>query len=194
MSQITKFKCNCCGEIHETWPALAFSSPDNYDCLSDVDKINIGKLDTDFCTINYGGEIAMFIRCTLIQKVKDYCENLNYGLWVSLSEKSFTDYKNKFKKESNETGYFGWLCNDLKDYEITESIPMDVITRSNGQRPELIPHKNFEHNFVTDYYNGISKVEAEKRISDMLAIVEKNENKQSKTENLEIKKWWEIWK
>lgn len=189
MSETIKFKCSCCGEIHEEWPALTFNSPDNYNCLSDIDKKNIGNLDSDFCTIKHSDQIDRFIRCTLIQKVNDHCENLDYGLWVSLSEKSFIDYEKNFNKESEETGYFGWLCNDLIDYEFTESIPMDVITQNNGQRPELIPHKSFDHPFVKDYYNGISKKEAERRISNMLEIVEKNE-----MENKELKKWWEIWK
>lgn len=186
MSKAIMFKCSCCGEIHEEWPALTFNSPDNYDCLTEIKKENIGKIDSDFCTIKHPDQTDMFIRCTLIQKVNDYCEDLDYGLWVSLSEKSFMDYEKNFKKESDEKGYFGWLCNDLIDYEFTESIPMDVITRNNGQRPELIPHKSFDHQFVKDYYNGISKEEAERRISNMLKIVEMNKKK--------TKKWWEIWK
>lgn len=185
MDETIKFKCSCCGKIHEEWPALTFIAPDNYNCLSENDKINTGYLDSDFCTINHSEQIDRFIRCTLTQKVNNHCENLDYGLWVSLSEKSYVDYEKNFKKESEEKAYFGWLCNDIIDYDFSESIPMDVITRNNGQRPELIPHKDFDHPFVKDYYNGISKKEAERRISNMLEIVSKNEAKK--------KKWWKIW-
>ena len=121
MSDNIKFKCSCCGEIHEEWPALAFISPDNYNCLSEEDKKSIGYIDSDFCTINYNDQIGRFIRCTLIQKVNDHCEDLEYGLWVSLSEKSYVDYEKNFKKDSEEKGYFGWLCNDIIDYEFSES-------------------------------------------------------------------------
>lgn len=31
-----------------------------------------------------------------------------------------------------------------------------------------MPHKDFDHPFVRDYYNGISKAEAEARIADMM--------------------------
>jgi hypothetical protein len=189
MSETIKFKCSCCGEIHEEWPALTFNSPDNYDCLTEIEKENIGEINSDFCTIKHNDQTDRFIRCTLIQKVNDHCEDLDYGLWVSLSEKSFADYEKNFNKESEEKGYFGWLCNDLIDYEFTESVPMDVITRKNGQRPELFPHKSFDHPFVKDYYNGISKKEAERRIANMLKIVGKNEK-----DNNETKKWWKIWK
>lgn len=190
MSNNIKFKCSCCGEIHDEWPALTFIAPDNYSCLSEEDKKSIGYIDSDFCTINYNDQIDRFIRCTLIQKVNDHCEDLDYGFWVSLSEKSYVDYEKNFKKDSQEKVYFGWLCNDIIDYEFSESIPMDVITRINGQRPELIPHKGFDHPFVKDYYNGISKKEAERRISNMLEIVNRNE-----TENEKSKKsnWWKIW-
>lgn len=190
MSDNIKFKCSCCSEIHEEWPALAFISPDNYNCLSEEDKKSIGYIDSDFCTINYNDQIGRFIRCTLIQKVNDHCEDLDYGLWVSLSEKSYVDYEKNFKKDSEEKGYFGWLCNDIIDYEFSESIPMDVITRNNGQRPELIPHKGFDHPFVKDYYNGISKKEAERRISNMLEIVNKNETEYKESKK---RKWWKIW-
>lgn len=191
MSENIKFKCSCCGEIHEEWPALTFISPDNYNCLSEEDKKSIGYIDSDFCTINHRDQIDRFIRCTLIQKVNDHCEDLDYGLWVSLSEKSYVDYEKNFKKGSEEKAYFGWLCNDIIDYEFSESIPTDVITRNNGQRPEIIPHKDFEHPFVKDYYDGISKKEAERRISNMLEIVRKNETEKVESEN---KKWWKIWK
>ncbi|MES2238746.1 MAG: DUF2199 domain-containing protein [Bacteroidota bacterium] len=186
MSKEIQFKCSCCGKIHEEWPALTFNSPDNYSCLTEDDKKNIGYLDSDFCTINDNGEIHRFIRCTFNQTVNDHCEDLHYGLWVSLSEKSYLDYEKNFKKETAQEGYFGWLCNDIIDYEFSESIPMNVYTRTNGQRPELIPHENFNHPFVKDFYNGISKEEAEKRISHMLKIVNENET-------TEKKKWWKIW-
>ena len=189
MSKNIKFKCSCSGETHEEWPALTFISPDNYHCLSEEDKKRIGYIDSDFCTISHNDQIDRFVRCTLIQKINDHCEDLDYGLWVSLSEKSYVDYKKNFKQDSEEKTYFGWLCNDITDYEFSESIPMNVITRNNGQRPELIPHKDFNHPFVKDYYNGISKKEAEKRISNMLEIVSENE-----TEKVDKKKWWKIWK
>lgn len=185
MSETIKFKCSCCGEIHEEWPALTFISPDNYNCLSEDNKKSISSIDNDFCTINHSDQIDRFIRCTLTQKVNDHCEDLDYGLWVSLSEKSYIDYKKNFKKESEEKAYFGWLCNDIIDYELSENIPMNVITRNNGQRPEIIPHKDFDHPFVKDYYYGISKKEAERRISNMLEIVGKNEP-------IKKKKWWKI--
>jgi hypothetical protein len=123
--------------------------------------------------------------------VNNHCENLDYGLWVSLSEKSYLEYKEHFKKDGEEKVYFGWLCNDINGYDFPESIPMNVVTRNDGWRPELFPHENFDHSFVKDYYNGISKIEAERRISEMLGNTIVNMNEKVEAEN---KKWWQIWK
>ncbi|MGN7987675.1 DUF2199 domain-containing protein [Pedobacter sp. 22226] len=163
-----EYKCSSCGEIHEEWPALTYNSPSYYNNLSENEKSTIGYLDSDFCTIDYPDGRARFIRCTLTQKVNDHCEDLEYGLWVSLSEKSFDDYSENFDNKNHEAGYFGWLSSWLPDYDFEESIPTNVNTRTGGFRPEIIPHEDFDHPFVRDYYSGISKAEAERRINEML--------------------------
>jgi hypothetical protein len=187
MPETIRYTCSCCGKEHEEWPALTYISPANYDGLSEDEKQRIGELKNDFCIINHPGETDRFIRCTLTQKVIDHCEDLEYGLWVSLSEKSFQDHSGNFNNEDHEAKYFGWLSNDLPDYEFTESIPATVFTRTGNQRPEIIPHEDFEHPFVKDYYNGITKAEAERRIKEMLQIVEERDKK-----NRVKKPWWKL--
>ena len=167
----TEFKCSECGKVHSEWPALAFKSPANYDFLSDKEKTELGKLESDFCEIHYEDQIDRFIRVTLTQKVKDACETLEYGLWVSLSEKSYLDYKENYNNPNHETGYFGWLCSNVPEYGDTSSIPCDVMTKSGNDRPEIFPHEDFDHPFVRDYYGGISKTEAENRINEMIKNV-----------------------
>jgi hypothetical protein len=167
----TKLKCSKCGNVHSEWPALTFKSPSNYDLLSLQSKQKLGELDSDFCQINYEDQVDRFIRVTLTQKVNGTCENLDYGLWVSLSEKSFLDYKENFNNENHETQYFGYLCSNISEYENTMSIPCDVITKKGNTRPEIFPHKDFNNHFVKDYYTGISKSEALTRISEMIKNV-----------------------
>jgi hypothetical protein len=184
-----KYTCSCCGKEHEEWPALAYSSPSNYNALSEEDKKNIGELGKDFCIIEYPGQTDRFIRCTLTQKVVDHCEDLEYGLWVSLSDKSFQDYKDHFNNENHEAKYFAWLCNELPDYDFREgSIPTTVFIRTGNYRPEIVPHQDFEHPFVQDYYNGITKKEAERRIKEMLTITGKRDRKTK-----DKKYWWKLW-
>jgi hypothetical protein len=185
-----KYICSSCGQEHESWPAITYNSPSNYLDLSKDEQQDIAKLDSDFCIINHPHQTDRFIRCTLTQKIIDHCETLEYGLWVSVSEKSFQDYSDNYNNEDQEENYFGWLCNHLPDYDdFTAGIPTTVLTRKGNQRPEIIPHENFEHPFVTDYYNGITKSAAEKRISNTIKQID-NRNEQTIHKK---KSWWKIW-
>jgi hypothetical protein len=145
-----KYTCSSCGQVHEEWPALAFESPTSYNVLSDSMKKQMGEISDDFCIVHHPEQTDRFIRGTLTLKVIDHCENLDYGVWVSLSEKSFQDYSQNFKNGRHVKEYFGWFSNDIPEYEVFESIPTTVYTRLNGLRPEIVPRKDFEHPLVHD--------------------------------------------
>ncbi|WP_035085296.1 DUF2199 domain-containing protein [Aquimarina latercula] len=176
------FECSQCGVIHDMWPALTYESPTPYHQLTDHEKKTIGKLNTDFCVIENQEQTDRFIRVVLSQKVIDYSQDLEYGVWVSLSEKSFNDYKENFNNEEHQTEYFGWLSNDIPQYDFFESIPMTVHTKKGNTRPEIIPHDDFHHPFIRDYYNGISKEEAETRIHQMMDRITNSNEIKSNTE------------
>jgi hypothetical protein len=173
MSEKIKYTCSQCGKVHDEWPALTFISPTSYSVLSESMKKEIGELSSDFCIVRHAEQTDRFIRATVTIKVNDYFENLEYGVWVSLSEKNYEDYYNQFGTHHHEARYFGWLSNDIPDYEVIANIPTTVIARQNGLRPEVIPHEDFDHQLVRDYYEGISRTEAEKRIHDMLNAIDK---------------------
>lgn len=162
------FQCESCGQVHSEWPALAFNFPTAYHVLPDDLKNEIAEFSEDFCIINHPEQTDRFIRVVLVIPVNDHCENLEYGVWVSLSEKSFVDYISNFDNPDHEAEYFGWLCNDFPEYEIAD-IPTTVVAIKGDNRPHIFPHEGFEHQLVHDFYNGISKVEAEKRINDMVS-------------------------
>ena len=161
-------KCSVCGETHDGWPALTFNSPSSYHELTENEKQSIAKIDSDFCEITYEDQTDRFIRVTLKQKIKDSKQELDYGLWVSLSEQSWNDYKSNYDNENHEVQYFGWLNSRIPEYGNTLNIPTTVITKKGNDRPEIIPHEDHEHEFVEDFYTGISKEEAEKRIHKMM--------------------------
>jgi len=165
----TTFTCASCGQIHTQWPALAFRYPSNYGELSEEQKqYGQTELSEDFCVIEYPEQTDFFIRVTLNQKVIGNCEGLDYGVWVSLSESSFQDYRDNFDNENYEVTYFGWLSNWLPDYQYSGFIPMNVNTKKANQRPEIVPHADPDHPFVRDYFTGISLDQAERRIAVML--------------------------
>lgn len=163
-----KYQCTNCGQEHESWPALAFKSPAPYNALSDFEKETIAELTSDFCVINGIDQADFFIRCTFSQLVLDHCDDLEYGVWVSLSEKSFRDYSDNYYNDQHQAGYFGWLSNNIPDYVFEDSIPLNVDTQIGNKRPVIEPHQSFQHPFVHDFYNGITKAEAERRIDFML--------------------------
>ncbi len=168
----SEYKCEICGEIHNDYPALTFPAPDAYHWLSEEDKKKYNAhLESDFCIIEYPGQTYRFIRVVLKQKIIDSELKLEYGLWVSLSETSYNDYLLNYKNENHLNQYFGWLNNIIPGYEFKESIPTTVETKLGNERPEIFPHSDFEHPFVKDYYNGITKKEAEKRIHNMLSKI-----------------------
>jgi hypothetical protein len=163
-----KYTCSKCGQEHEGRPALGFNSPHPYNSLSQNDKNSIATLSDDFCTIVYDDQTDRFIRGVIHLQVKDDCETLDYGVWVSLSENSFNDYKENFHNESHAVTYFGYICNNLTGYNDTMSIKANVVTRGKT-RPEIIPHDDqMENEFVKDYYGGIDKRTAEERIRQLL--------------------------
>ncbi len=162
-----KYICQCCGEEKEDWPAIAYLAPYPYFNLSD-DEVANSELSADLCIIRYSDETCYFIRAVLVQEVNENCQDLEYGVWVSLSEKSYNEYAENYHNEEFESGFFGWLSNNLPDYSFEEPIPTDVIVNNKIGRPFVYPHESHNHPFVNDFYLGISKEEAEKRIDFIL--------------------------
>lgn len=162
------YTCSCCGAVHEDWPALIYRTPEFYHQLSEHQKEQHTEIDDDFCVVKLDDEVFRFIRVTMVQTVNDHCQNLDYGLWVSLSEKSFTDYSDNYRNEHHEVVYFGWLNNFLPEYDDYTSIPTTVYTQKGNKRPIIVPHSDFDHPLVKDYYEGITAQEAKQRIDRML--------------------------
>ena len=164
-----EYKCSKCGKVHDEWPALGFTTPDQYHELSEEEKDKVAEISEDFCVIKYEDQTDRFIRCVLFQEVNDCCQNLEYGVWVSVSEKSFNEYKSFFQSGDNDAVYFGYLCSQIPEYEDTLGIKMNVVVSQGDNRPEVIPHDDqMDDPFVKDYYEGISKEEAEQRIKSMV--------------------------
>ncbi|WP_223605815.1 DUF2199 domain-containing protein [Chryseobacterium sp. OSA05B] len=162
-----KYICECCGEEKEEWPAIAYNAPVFYYDLSERELEN-AELTSDLCIIEDLEYTHRFIRAVMVQEVKEDCQDLEYGIWVSLSEKSFDEYVENYDNKEFEAKYFGWLSNYLPDYNFEESIPTTVVVNNNVGRPFVFPHQSHDHPFVHDFYNGISFEEAEKRINRIL--------------------------
>lgn len=162
-----KYICECCGEEKKDWPAIAYNAPIFYHDLTE-EEIENAELTSDLCIIKDTEYTHRFIRAVMVQEVADSCQDLEYGIWVSLSEKSFDEYVENYDNKEFEAEYFGWLSNYLPDYDFEESIPTTVVVNNNVGRPFVFPHQSHDHPFVHDFYNGISLEEAEKRMNMIL--------------------------
>ena len=164
----TTYTCTVCHETHEDLPALGFIAPDPYAELSAAQRAEFqAECDDNFCIIRYPDQTDRFIRVVLDIPIIDHDETLDYGVWVSVSETSFNDYRAHFSNNP-ETGYFGMICNHIAGYEpSTMFLHCNVYTQPDGYRPVIAPHQA-EHPLVRDYTHGIRYAEARARVDAAL--------------------------
>lgn len=154
MAGIFSFKCSCCGEIHEGSPSFGFRAPDPF--LEQSEEIqNQGKLGTDLCYYKDEDGYHYFARVILEIPIHGVSDPFLWGVWVSLSEKSYQRYVETYDDPTPSDSYFGWFCNYLPYYKSTYSLKTDVHPRADGQRPHIELHE-CEHPLYIDFKNGIS--------------------------------------
>lgn len=112
------------------------------------------------------GHTDLFVPCTLSQKVIGQTCNLEYEIWVTLSEENFQDYTKNYNFKSGII-YSGKISNNFLPYENTNGIPVRVILKNGIQGPELKPNHHVDHEFVLNFYTGITKIEAVDRIAEI---------------------------
>lgn len=153
-------------KIMKRLPAIGFITPDPYNELSEDERSTYqAECNGDFCIIRYPDQTDRFIRTVLHIPIIGHEETLEYGVWVSVSEKSFNDYKSHFHDNPENVVYFGMICNWLPSYETnTFGLHCNVVTQLNNQRPLLQLHQSSKHPLVRDFYQGIEYAEAQARI------------------------------
>ncbi|RKE82558.1 DUF2199 domain-containing protein [Chryseobacterium sp. AG363] len=153
---MTKYICQCCGEEKEDWPAIAYNAPYFYYCLSEEELKNT-ELTSDVCVVEDPEDTHRFIRTVLVQEVTDDCRDLDYGIWVSLSEKNFNEYVENYDNKEFEAEYFGWLSTYLPDYEFEESVPTTVVVNNSIGRPFVILTKAMSIRLYTTFIMALQK-------------------------------------
>ncbi|MBB1149497.1 DUF2199 domain-containing protein [Myroides sp. NP-2] len=163
------FTCTDCGKEHESWPALAYPTPLSYAQLTDAEKEN-AEVTSDFCAIIQPDQTYYFIRVVLIQTVVDACQDLDYGVWVSVSEKSFKEYYENFDNKSFKATYFGWLNNHIAPYDFDTCIQIGTNVEVDNEkgRPFIYLHHKEGNELLNDFYQGITEKEALARINATL--------------------------
>ncbi|HEY4081748.1 MAG TPA: DUF2199 domain-containing protein [Burkholderiaceae bacterium] len=162
MAAIFAFKCNSCGDIHEGSPSFGFRAPDHYVGLSDVQQA-ASKLSDDLCVIERDGVTDRFVRAVLEVPIHGVSDPFLWGVWVSLSEKSFKRYVDTFDDPVAGEGFFGWVCNDISQYPYHRSRAADVVVQGGHGRPKVVLHQGDAEDdpLVLDQAQGISIARAQ---------------------------------
>ena len=162
MAAIFSFKCSCCGKIHEGSPSFGFREPNQYSSLSTEQKVQLGTLTDDFCTISDEDGTDYFIRTVLEVPIYGIQQPFLWGVWVSLSQKSFERYRETYNSPVEGETFFGWVCNSISLYPNSSARPADVVVQSGGKRPKVILHDvDHQDPLLIDQKNGISIARAQ---------------------------------
>jgi hypothetical protein len=116
------------------------------------------RLSDDLCTwTDDDGDLSFFIRGVLEIPVFGSDEVFGYGVWSSLSERSFDRILELWDdpRRVDEPPYFGWLSNSLPGYPETLNLKLDVVTRELELRPLLLLQDG-GHPLIDEQRNGIT--------------------------------------
>ncbi len=147
------FTCSICGKTHIGLPDLAFDTPHYYAALPEEEKSRSAQLTTDSCVID---NRDFFVRGVLEIPLQERKDRFAYGVWVTLSKTNFASYLELSESsDPGQTGYFGWLSNQLPGYPDTLNLKTHVHLRPYPQRPsiELEPT---DHPLAVEQQQGIS--------------------------------------
>lgn len=160
MASIFSFKCSSCDQIHEGAPSFAYNEPASYSDLTEDDKKNNAKIDSDLCCIKVDENRFNFIRVCLEIPIHNHTEPFIWGVWVSLSDENFARYIETWDSPVESDCYFGWFNNRLPYYPNTLSLKTNVHPRLNGIRPSISLELT-DHPLSIDYHEGISIARAQ---------------------------------
>lgn len=148
------WRCGVCGEEHEGLPLdWAFDKPSYWK----GPRVPGDELTDDVCVwTDDAGERCFFVRGVLPIPVRDTGDVFSYGVWSSLSRRSYERTVERWDDESreNEPPYFGYLSNNLPGYPDTLGLHLGVITRSVTLRPSFVLLAG-DHPLATEQWQGI---------------------------------------
>ncbi len=139
-------------------PSFGWDYPVQYLLISEQERERRVELSSDGCVID---EQWFFVRGCLDIPVHEHDDPISWGVWCSLSRKSFLRYGELFDQVDREPGesFFGWLCSAIPDYPDTRQLKTMVRLRPWPTRPfvELEPT---DHPLAVEQREGITAARA----------------------------------
>jgi hypothetical protein len=108
MSGEFSYTCHTCGQVHAGMPSFGWDYPAEYLMLPEAERAQRSALTTETCVIDAS---TFFVRGCVELPVHDSQEPFVWGLWVSLSERSFANYTAHYSGAGGgkPEPLFGWL-------------------------------------------------------------------------------------
>lgn len=108
------------------------------------------------CIIEADRQRHFFVRACLEVPIRGTGRVFTWGVWVSLSEKSFLEMAEHWEDPSRIGlgPYFGWLCTTIPEYPDTVFLKSKVHQRDVGLRP-VVELEETVHPLSVDQRDGI---------------------------------------
>lgn len=165
------FRCAGCGAEHDLADlSLGADAPAQWRRLTDDERAR-SELGGETCVIRAEGETSRYVRAVLPIPITATSEEFTWGVWVSLSEKSFAELEAHWHDPRRvELGpYFGWLCTQVPGYPDTMFLKTSVGQRPVGSRP-LVTLEPTDHPLAAHQREGIPRDELRRIVVDELHV------------------------
>jgi hypothetical protein len=162
-------ECATCGHLH-VLSEISFGAdaPAQWDLLSADERLN-SFLTNDQCEIRTAEETHYFVRACLDIPILGTKQTYSWGVWVSLSLKSFEEMSEHWEDADRVAlgPYFGWLCTTIPGYPDTMFLKTMVHQREPGVRP-LVHLEPTDHPLAVHQRQGIPAEELKKTLVELL--------------------------
>lgn len=141
---------------------MALGLPVDWDAL-DRETRAASQLDDDFCEVRYSsGEVDRFIRCLLPLPVRRISSEFRFGVWMSVSERSWDVYRIGFDSGVyGEAACFGYLMHEIPDFEGSFLLHADVFFQPGKLRPNVFLQEG-KHPLIAAQRQGIDVAQIER--------------------------------
>jgi len=164
-----RFTCATCGAEHDLDDiSFGAQAPAQWNGLSE-DERSRSVLGQERCEIDSAEGRSFYLRAVLEIPIRGTDRVFTWGVWCSLSEKSFVEVSEHWKDPARTTmaPRFGWLCTKIPGYPDTLFLKTMVHQREVGARPwvELEPT---DHPLAVDQREGIDEERLKSIVMELL--------------------------
>ena len=164
-----RFICHTCGGEHNA-DEISFGAeaPLQWDILSQEERSR-SLLTDERCEIETDEGRSFYIRACLEIPIRDTGRSFSWGVWCSLSEKSYLEVSDHWEDPARERlgPYFGWLCTKIPGYPDTAFLKTMVHQRAVGVRP-AVELESKDHPLAVEQREGIKESRLQAIVTELL--------------------------